>query len=260
MSDMTPSKKQDRSTSASGKKLLLQERRRKRQRRQRLVTFMVIGIFVVVVALLIAAPSIIAALKPVGDITAITPYERPMANGTATGDPNAPVKVDVYEDFQCPACKNFTEEVERQIIETYVTPGKVYYVFHNFPFLDNRSATQESDQAANASMCASEQGRFWDYHDMLFANWSGENIGSFSDKRLAAFADKLGLDMEAFEACFQENRYKSQIDADLASGQQLGVTGTPSLFVNGVIVAPGYIPSFEQVQQAIEAALATANP
>jgi predicted DsbA family dithiol-disulfide isomerase len=71
-------------------------------------------------------------------------------------------------------------------------------------------------------MCANEQGRFWDYHDMLFANWDGENQGAYADRRLRAFADSLGLDKNAFGQCFDENRYKDQIDADRSAAEQAG--------------------------------------
>lgn len=232
------------------------EKRRKQQQRQRLLVIgIIIGVAVLLAGVLIA-PSIRAAMQPVGQIVQITPYPRPDAKGTASGNPNAPVKIDVWEDFQCPACRQYTEDAERQVITNYVATGKVYYVFHNFPFIDSGAITQESHQAANAAMCAADQGRFWDYHDMLFLNWSGENEGAFTDKRLAAFAQALNLDMNAFNSCFRENRFKSQIDADLAAGRAKGVTGTPSLFVNGTEVNPGFVPSYADVSKAVEAALA----
>jgi protein-disulfide isomerase len=151
-----------------------------------------------------------------------------LADGLAMGDPNAPVVVEVFEDFQCPACRAFTEGVEAQLIDsTYIASGQVYYIFRQYPFLDDRVVTsKESDQASNASMCAMEQGRFWDYHDMLYANQQGENEGAFNDKRLQTFAEALGLDMTAFNACFKENRYSEEISQDLNLGQGRNVTGT----------------------------------
>jgi protein-disulfide isomerase len=104
-------------------------------------------------------------------------------------------------------------------------------------------------------MCAADQGRFWDYHDMLFANWIGENAGSYTDVRLVAFAKALNLNMTSFNQCFQANTHKTEIDQDYAAGQAKGVNGTPSLFVNGTIVAPGYIPTLDQIQAAVTAAL-----
>jgi len=105
-------------------------------------------------------------------------------------------------------------------------------------------------------MCAADQNRFWDYHDILFANWNGENQNAFSDKRLVAFAEALGLDMKAFNSCFQADTYRDEIESDLAAGRMKGVQGTPSVFVNGEILTPGYVPSFDEISQAVDAALA----
>jgi protein-disulfide isomerase len=104
-------------------------------------------------------------------------------------------------------------------------------------------------------MCAEEQDLFWEYHDILFANWNGENVGAFSDERLMAFAETLGLDMETFTSCFEENRYQDEIQADYELGLEMGVSGTPSVFVDGQQITPGYVPGFGDIQQAVEAAL-----
>ena len=239
----------------TGKRQAIREKRRRDRQRQRLITILVVvGVSLIIAALLIA-PSIRNSLVPVGDIIEVTPETRPMADGTAMGDPDAPVLIEVYEDFQCPACRIYSNEVEPLVTENHVANGEVYYVFRQYPFLDDRSPNKESDQAANASMCAAEQGRFWDYHDILFANWNGENQGSFSDKRLLAFAETLGLDTETFTACFEENRYQDQIQADLAAGNAAGVQGTPSVLVNGEIVRPGYVPTYEDIKRMIEVSL-----
>ncbi|MCK4724611.1 MAG: thioredoxin domain-containing protein, partial [Anaerolineales bacterium] len=111
--------------------------------------------------------------------------------------------------------------------------------------------------AANASMCAADQNRFWDYHDMLFANWNGENQGAFNDKRLVAFAEALvGLDMPAFNQCFEANLHVDEINDDFLMGRESGVTGTPSVMVNGRILTPGLVPSFTDISEAVEAELA----
>lgn len=239
----------------TGKRQAIREKRRRDKQRQRLITILVVvGVSLIIAALLIA-PSIRNSLVPVGDIIEVTPETRPMADGTAMGDPDAPVLIEVYEDFQCPACRIYSNEVEPLVTENHVANGEVYYVFRQYPFLDDRAPSKESDQAANASMCAAEQGRFWDYHDILFANWNGENQGSFSDKRLLAFAETLGLDTETFTACFEENRYQDQIQADLAAGNAAGVQGTPSVLVNGEIVRPGYVPTYEDIKRMIEVSL-----
>lgn len=242
---------------SKSRRQVIREKRRQQQRRQRLTLILgVVGVALLVTALLVA-PSIQNALTPVGEIQQITPEERPLVDGRALGDPDAPVRIDVFEDFQCPSCLNYSESVEPQVVENYVASGEVYYVFRHFPFLDDQAAGNESNQAAYASMCAAEQGRFWDYHDMLFANWNGENQGSFIDKRLVAFAEALNLDMEAFNSCFESNEYRDVVQEDLNEGRSRGVTGTPSVFVNGQQLTPGFVPSFEQISQAVEAALAS---
>jgi protein-disulfide isomerase len=237
------------------KRQAIREQRIKKQRQQRIMVIFGISLIALLFAALLVLPGIQAARAPVGEITQITPMPRPPGEGAALGDPNAPVLIEVFEDFQCPACQTYSELVEPQIIQELVETGQVRYVFRHYPFIDDNSASRESDQAANASMCAAEQGRFWDYHDMLYANWNSENQGAFADKRLVAFAETLELDMDDFNACFRENRYESQIQADEAAGRQMGVTGTPSVFVNGKNIKPGYVPTFEDVQLAVQEAL-----
>ncbi len=236
---------------------MIREQRVQKQRRQRIITILVVSGIALAIAGLLIAPSIRNALTPVGEIVQITPGTHPMPDGLAMGDPNAPVLIEVWEDFQCPSCKNYTEQVEPLIEQNYIAEGNVRYVFRQFPFLDQRVATKESHQAANASMCAAEQDQFWDYHDMLYANWNGENQGAFSDKRLVAYAEALGLNMDQFNACFDANRYQDEINQDKNAGTQAGVTGTPSVFVNGQQLTPGFVPSYDEIVAAIEAELAS---
>jgi protein-disulfide isomerase len=226
------------------------ERMQRQQRRQRLITIGLITLGAALVVLAVVWPQ----LRPVGEIIPVAPADWPDADGLSLGDPNAPATIDVFEDFQCPACRNFTENTEPLIIQNLVATGKARYVFHNYPFLDDQSARKESDQAANAAMCASEQDKFWDMHSILYANWNGENLGAFTDRRLQAMAENIGLDMDAFNGCFNANKYEAEIQADLQLGQEMGVSGTPSIFVNGQQVGQGnQIPSYEQIAQAVNA-------
>lgn len=242
---------------APSKRQIIREQRMKRQRRQRLFAILGVAIGAVVIAGLLIWPSLRSALAPVGEIKTITPVERPQADGTALGDPSATVLVEVWEDFQCPACTGYSQQIEPQVVQNYVETGKARYVYRHYPFIDDRVATKESDQSANASMCAAEQGRFWEYHDIVFANWDGENAGAYSDKRLIAFAESIGLNMNDFNACFDANRYKDQINKDFLDGQNAGVQGTPSVYVNGTAVKPGFVPSYADIAAAIDAALAS---
>ncbi len=148
--------------------------------------------------------------------------------GNTLGDPTAPITMEEYADFQCPACGAFARGTLRQIEDKYVKTGKVKVVFHHFAFIGN-----ESTRAAEASECANEQGKFWEYYDTLFANQAGENQGAFNDTNLASFAQQLKLDMDNFNTCMKEDRYLSKVTADSNDAQSRGVSQTPTLFING---------------------------
>jgi protein-disulfide isomerase len=243
------SKKQDRGSKS--KRQLIKEQRKKKERQQRLI--MVGGIVVVALLLvgLIAIPAMQEANTPAGDFIHITPVAYPDEHGTTLGDLNAKVTIDLFEDFQCHACQSYAQLVEPQVISDIVEAGKAKYVFHQYPFLDNSSSDTGSDNAANASQCAAEQNRFWDYKNILFANRNGV-LGEFSDQRVTAFAESLGLDMNQFNACYSEKRYQDKINQDMQLGKDWKVQGTPSVFVNGQDVSPGRVPSFEQINAMVD--------
>ncbi len=232
-----------------------QERRQRMQRqqqRQRLITIGLIALGVALVVLVVVLPQ----LRSVGEIITVTPAALPNADGLSLGDANAPVTIDVFEDFQCPACQFFTESIEPLVIQDLVASGQARYVFHNYPFLDGNGAgsSGESDQAANAAMCANEQDKFWEMHSILYANQEGENRGTFSERRLQAMAESIGLDMEAFNSCLSANTHEDEIQADFDLGQEMGVSGTPTVFVNGTRVgAPGQIASYQEIADAVNA-------
>jgi protein-disulfide isomerase len=236
----------------------IKAQRTKKKRRQRMNTILYVGGFIVLLVLVLISPTIYNSLKPAGSFVQITPEAHPLENGKAIGDPNAKVQVQVYEDFQCPNCKTYADSIEKQVVDSsYITDGQVYYVFMQFPFIDSNSITKESHQAANASMCAMEQGRFWDYHDMLFANQGAvENGGAYNNKRLQAFAESLGLNMSEFNQCFIDDKYSAQIEADYQEGIAAGVSGTPTVLVNGQILTPGFVPTYDEIKSAIDTALA----
>jgi protein-disulfide isomerase len=236
----------------------IKAQRTKKKRQQRMKTILWVGGFIVLLILILISPTVYNSLKPVGSFVRITPEARPMENGKAIGDPNAKVKIEVYEDFQCPACKEFTNSVEKQLLQSpYISGGQVYYEFIHYPFIDSGSITKESHQAANASMCALEQGRFWDYHDILFANQGAENSGAFTDKRLQTFAQSLGLDVTAFNKCFNANKYSAEIESNFQKGVAAKVDSTPTVFLNGQVVTPGSVPTYDQLKSAIDSALAS---
>jgi protein-disulfide isomerase len=226
------------------------ERMQRQQQRQRLIT---IGLIILGAAFVVLAV-IWPQLRPVGEIVTVTPAALPDADGLSLGDPNAPATIDVFEDFQCPACQRFTENTEPLVIQNLVATGKARYVFHNYPFLDDQSVNKESDQTANAAMCANEQDKFWEMHSILYANQGAENMGSFSNRRLQAMAESIGLDMEAFNSCFDANKFEAEIQADLELAEQMGVSGTPTVFVNGRRVGQANsVASYQEIADAVNA-------
>jgi protein-disulfide isomerase len=242
----------DRSKSRTIKRKELREERAKRLRQQRLTTVVIVtGIALVVVALLIY-PTFKKSSSLVGEIVTVTPDPRPMASFNAMGDPNAPVKITEYSDFQCPYCKRFVEETEKQIVDNYVATGKVYFVYVPYGPGGTYIGTESKD-AAMAAFCAGDQGKFWEYHDTLFANQTGENIGDFTEKRLLAFAQALGLDTVEFQSCYKSNKYDSKLNEGIAEGTKAGIGGTPSFLINGKKIE-GAVP-FSTFQQEIDSAL-----
>lgn len=180
--------------------------------------------------------------------------------GAVLGDPNAPVTMVIYADYQCPYCRLFASETEPQIIDDFVRDGQVKLEFREFPVLggsDLTSGDNESSLSAQAVMCAGEQGEYLSYHDKLYANQKGENQGAFNSKRLKQFASELNLDTEAFNECLDSGRYISVLQQSVADGQALGVSATPTFLINGNLVQmtdQGYTLLKKQLEAAVETA------
>lgn len=166
------------------------------------------------------------------------------------GSDSAPVKVTEYSSFICGWCARFAvltmPDVKSRLIET----GEVQWTYRDFP------TGEPAIPAHNAAHCAGEQGRFWEMKDQLFYNqarWIGERR---PERQFRDYARTLNLDLARFDACMDENRYVSQIEANRQSGQALGVSSTPTFIINGRVV-PGFKPFDEfraVIEQAAEAA------
>lgn len=168
------------------------------------------------------------------------------------GNPKAPVTIVEFGDYQCPFCGRFFSTTEKQIIETYVKTGKARFIYRDFAFLG-----PESETAAIATECANEQGKFWQYHDYLFTHQNGENQGAFTGTHLKEFAEKIGLDSAKFNQCLDTAKYKDEVAKDTEAGRLLGVSGTPTTFVNGKMIT-GAVP-FAQFQSLIDEELKKAQ-
>ncbi len=170
-------------------------------------------------------------------------------SGNTLGDPNAPVKIIEYADFQCPYCRMYWQDTEPQIVDTYVKTGKVYYEYRSV----GAYLGEESQAAAEAAYCAGDQGKFWEYHDSLFSHWTGENVGDFTPEKLQQYAASVGLDQVAFQECLSSGKQADRVQQDLQNAQKDGIKGTPSFLINGTLIE-GAQP-FSAFQQAIEQAL-----
>jgi protein-disulfide isomerase len=236
------------------KREMRREQIRRKEMRSRYTAIGLITLGAIFLAFLIIYPN----FKPIGSISTVAARTRPQAKFNAAGDPNAPVKIDEYSDFQCPFCRNYVDNTEASFLDQFVATGKVYFVYHTF----GEFIGPESSSAAEAAYCAGDQGKFWDMHDIIFANQAGENAGAFTDRRLIAFAEKLNLDMTVFQSCFTGNKYSKLITQDGKDGLAAGIKATPSFVmsysVNGVVktkLIEGAQP-IDAFQKEIAAALA----
>jgi protein-disulfide isomerase len=156
------------------------------------------------------------------------------------GSPNAPVIIVEFSDFQCPYCRS-VQATLKGLLTKY--GGRVSLAFRDFPL---RDIHPQAEAAAEGSRCAGEQGKFWEYHDLLF-----ENENKLDKEALKQHAATLKLDQEQFSSCLSSGKYKAQIEQDRQLGMRAGVTGTPGFYINGNVVG-GNLPqsAFEKVIEA----------
>jgi protein-disulfide isomerase len=168
-------------------------------------------------------------------------------NGPIRGDTNAPVTIVEFSDFECPFCAAVQPTLKR-LSDTY--KGKIRIVFRDYP-LANLHAN--AVPAAIAARCAGDQGAYWEYHDLLFANAAKEHGTALTGERLQQYARDLRLNEEAFRGCVESQKYKDAVNQDFQAGEGYGVTGTPTFFINGRMVtgAEPYESFVEVIEQAL---------
>ena len=168
-------------------------------------------------------------------------------DGFVLGRADAPVTIDLYEDFQCPACEAWGRDVFPRLAANELAAGSARIVFHDMAFLG-----PESSDAGRAAHAAAQQGLFWDMWATLYANQGRENSGAFDRARLLAMADRLGLDVARFEMDMDSTAAHDAIDASRDAARRAGVTSTPTLVIDGrAFVGVG---SYPDVAAAIAAA------
>ena len=157
-------------------------------------------------------------------------------NAPTIGDANAPVTIVEYGHFKCPSCNRFFRDTEPQITEKYIKTGKVKFVWKDFPFEGG-----DSIKASEAAYCAQDQGKFWEYHDLLFTyiwenyyakNINGEEATVFTNAKLKEFAGQLGLDSTKFGSCVDSGKYSKLVQDNYKEGIAKGAKATPTFFIN----------------------------
>ena len=147
------------------------------------------------------------------------------------GSIDAELVVVEFSDYQCPFCKRFADSVLAQLSANYVDTGRVRYVFMDFPL----SIHPQAQKAAEAAHCSGDQGKYWEMHDLLFANQR-----ALHPEDLVTYATRLGLESERFESCFSNGNYAQVVSDRMQTGLDAGLSATPS-FVIGTMTASGSV-------------------
>ena len=142
------------------------------------------------------------------------------------GDPAAPITILEWGDYQCTYCHRFHETSLNTILDEYVNSGKVNLVFKDFPLNG-----PDSVLAAEAAYCAGDQGQYWKYHDELYTNWGGERTGWITMDSLNKFASTVNLEIDEFDSCLNEHKYKQKVLELEKFGKDIGIDATPSFLV-----------------------------
>jgi protein-disulfide isomerase len=180
-------------------------------------------------------PTSTASRRPTIDYNKV--HNIPIGKAAIKGDKNAPITVVEFSDFQCPYCARLQPTLV-QVLNAY--PKEVKLVYKHYPLAFHKQAKN----AAKASEAAGEQGKFWEMHDLIF-----EKFNKLTDASFKEFAEQLGLDVNKFLADFNSNKYDQQIEGDINLARTVGVTGTPTLYMNGKRMQRR---SFDDFKEAIE--------
>lgn len=218
------------------------------------VTAVLIGIVVI----LFARPA-----EPNGGTSLFPPtnnYAGAVVDGEVLGAASAPVVMQLYSDFQCPACKLFVTAQLGRLVTDFVRPGTLRIEARDIAFLGSTTPDESLELAAGAA-CAAEQNRYWQFHDYVFWNQGRENRGDHDAEFLGRVADAAGLDRQAWDACFARNDVRPKITAQTSAAFAAGVGSTPTLVVNGQSIV-GVPKTYDQLAILIQqlAAEASAGP
>lgn len=218
---------------AKSTKERVQSRRAQRQKQQQ-QTRLIIAVVVIAV---VAVAAVVLLTRPQQVTTAVeTNYEGLQQSvvenetgiGFAIGDPNAPVTLTDFSDFSCPHCYNLSTPVE-QLIDDYVRSGDLRVVFKPVSFVN----PPYSEPAARAAVCAGYQDKFWEMQAQIWALYEASGPGAYTAGQLNNLAESIGLDMQQYNQCYGATATAEAVQSVITEAGERGVTGTPTLFVNG---------------------------
>lgn len=196
----------------------------------------------------VARPTVVQGNNNNNDNVVAAPDMKALIDDDAIkGDPDAPVTIVEWSDYECPFCARFYSQTLGQIDEEYIQTGKVKLIYRDFPL----SFHQQAQKAAEAAECAGEQGAYFDMHDKLFESGVAGGVTAFKQ-----YAKEIGLDTDAFNTCLDSGAMADEVAKDFADGQAAGIQGTPGFIIDGEVVS-GALP-FSNFKQIIDAKLAEA--
>lgn len=170
---------------------------------------------------------------------------------TVLGNPDAPITVQAWEDFMCPACQQWNSQVKPNLFRDYIQTGDVKLVFRHFPL---QMHAPGAEMGAMASECAADQDAFWPYHDRLFLEAANRGQAGMQVERLIDYADEMGLDKQQFQQCIASQQHRDAVTASVTEAITMQLGGTPTIIVNDQVVPSDYSTLKAQIDAQLEAA------
>ena len=169
---------------------------------------------------------IIGNQENLGTSSMVLNKENLLEGSTILGNPDAKISIVEFGDYQCTFCYKFHDETMKIILDQYVMDGEVNFVYKDFPLNGAPSI-----MASEASYCAQEQGKFWEYHDLIYENWEGENTGWLTRDALDRFAESVELDLKKFNSCMNDSKYRQKVLETEQFAKEINIDATPSFII-----------------------------
>jgi len=210
-----------------------------------MIYFLIIPIIIGIVFGLLFASN----LEQTSNNSSILNKENLLDGSTILGNTNAKITIVEFGDYQCTYCYKFHKDTIKKIKDNYVETGYVNFIYRDFPLNGEQSIL-----ASEASYCAQKQNKFWEYHDILYNNWGGENTGWITENNLLGFAIDAELNLANFSQCLENSEFRQKVLDNEQFGKEIGISATPSFLIfddNDVYRIIG-AQSFEKFEQAFQ--------